>query len=77
MAEGSKVTNIEKIASGRGIREVGRLAEQYGGQARHWLKKKGFADVQTSSGSIRRAEVHWYEAHGVGKVEFKMKTWLD
>lgn len=77
LAEGSKVTNIRKIADGRGIREVGRLVEQYGGKAKNWLKRSGDADVVTTSGNVRRAEVHWYEAHGVGKVEFKVKTWLD
>jgi hypothetical protein len=69
--------NIRKIADGRGIREVGRLVEQYGGKAKSWLKRSGDANVVTTSGSVRRAEVHWYEAHGVGKVEFKVKTWLD
>ncbi|MFT6254611.1 MAG: RHS repeat-associated protein [Granulosicoccus sp.] len=77
LAEGSKVMNIRKIADGRGIREVGRLVEQYGGKAKSWLKRSGDANVVTTSGSVRRAEVHWYEAHGVGKVEFKVKTWLD
>lgn len=77
LAEGSTVSNIRKIADGRGIREVNRLVEQYGGKAKNWLKRSGEADVVTESGNIRRAEVHWYEAHGVGKVEFKVKEWLD
>lgn len=77
LAEGTKISNIRKIADGRGIREVNRLVEQYGGKAKNWLKRSGDADVVTAAGNVRRAEVHWYEAHGVGKVEFKVKTWLD
>ena len=77
LAEGTKVVGIEKIASGRGIREVKRLVDQYGGKARNWIKKKGVGEVETSSGQIRKAELHWYEGHGVGKVDFKVKRWLD
>ncbi|HET9953799.1 MAG TPA: hypothetical protein VFQ61_04830 [Polyangiaceae bacterium] len=72
-----QITNVEKIAEGRGIREVGRLVEQYGGKAANWRKMKGIADVERAGGEIGRAEVHWYQGHGVGRVEFKVKAWLD
>ncbi|MGV6852527.1 MAG: hypothetical protein ACWA5R_10180 [bacterium] len=51
--------------------------KEYGGKAKNWLKRSGDADVVTTPGNVRRAEVYWYEAHGVGKVEFKVKVWLD
>ena len=60
------------IAKGKGIRELARLKRAYGGQ--ELAKKKGFARVRLlSSGKVRDEEVHWYEAHGVGKVLFKIK----
>lgn len=65
------------IAEGRGIREVRGLVEKYGGRAASWRKLKGVADVERPGGGVGRAEVHWYQAHGVGKVKFKVKTWLD
>lgn len=77
LREGSRVTNVEKITSGRGIREVGRLVETYGGRAQNWRKLKGIGEVETPSGALRRAELHWYEGHGVGRVEFKVKQWLE
>ncbi|MFN7573316.1 MAG: hypothetical protein ACK5TK_18050 [Betaproteobacteria bacterium] len=67
------LTAVEIIASGRGIRELGRLRRAYGG--RNWRKKKGFATVRID-GKLLRAEVHWYEAHGIGAVEHKIKTLL-
>ncbi len=70
-------TDLKGYTDGRGIREVNRLVDQYGSKAKKWLKCSGYADVVTMSGNVRRAEIHWYEAHGVGKVEFKVKTWLD
>jgi hypothetical protein len=42
-----------------------------------WRKLKGVATIRLSSGSIRKAEVHWYEAHGIGKKEMKRKRYLD
>lgn len=59
------VTEGETIASGRGIKTLARLRKRYGG--RRWRKLKGVAAVRLASGRIRRAEVHWYEAHGVGR----------
>ena len=64
----SEITGIETIASGKGVRDRNRLRKLYGGI--RWRKLKGVAQVRLSSGRIRTAEIHWYEAHGVGKREF-------
>lgn len=66
-----EITHIETIASGSGVRERGRLRRQHG-QGR-WRKLKGIARVRLIDGTIRLAEVHWYEAHGIGKKEYKLK----
>lgn len=69
------ISGIETIAEGNGIRELKRLRDAYGGMI--WRKKKGFAMVWFKpNGPTVKAEVHWYEAHGVGKVEMKIKTLL-
>lgn len=66
------ITDTEVIASGRGVRQVRRLNRIYG--KGRWRKLKGFANVRFgSSGEVRREELHWYEAHGIGKREFKVK----
>lgn len=70
-----EIYEIESIASGRGIRRLKYLRKRHGG--RRWRKQKGVADVRLSNGSIRRAEVHWYEAHGVGRVGWKIKAFMD
>ena len=57
-----EISNIETIAEGHGIRRLKFLRKRYGG--RHWRKRKGIATVRLASGAVRRAEVHWYEAHG-------------
>jgi len=69
------ITNVQTIASGRGIRRLKILRKRHGG--RRWRKLKGDATVRLANGSIRRAEVHWYEAHGVGKRGLKIKRFLD
>lgn len=66
---------IEVIASGTGIRELRRLIKSYG--AGRWRKLKGITRVRRGSGRIRRAEVHWYEAHGIGKREMKVTRRFD
>lgn len=71
----SEITNVEIIAVGNAIRDIVRLRKQYG-QGR-WRKLKGFALIRLANGQIRRAELHWYEAHGIGKKEFKRKRYLD
>ena len=70
-----RITNVETIATGSGIRELARLRRRYG-RAR-WRKRIGIAKVELADGVIRVAEVHWYEATGVGKREFKIKRYLD
>ena len=65
----------ETIAVGRHIRVLAQLRKQYG--AARWRKRKGFAVVRVAGGRVRRAEVHWYEAHGVGRVRVKIKRFLD
>ena len=67
----SEITNIETIAAGTGVRDRARLRKQYG--KGRWRKLKGVAKVRLLSGRIRLAEIHWYEAHGIGKREFKLK----
>jgi hypothetical protein len=67
----SEITKVETIAVGKGVRDRARLHKQYG-QGR-WRKLKGVAKVRLLNGRIRLAEVHWYEAHGLGKREFKLK----
>ena len=69
-----RITSAENVAVGRGIRELRRLRRVYGG--RRWRKRKGTATVRLSDGTICFAEVHWYEGHGVGKREVKLKRIL-
>ena len=69
------ITVIETIARARGIRDLKRLRKSYAkGQ---WRKVKGIARVRLPSGHVRTAELHWYEAHGIGKREIKRKRYLD
>ena len=70
-----EITAIETIATGRGVHDRRFLNRTYG--RGHWRKMKGMAVVRISSGSLRRAEVHWYEAHGIGKRDVKIKRYLD
>ena len=69
------ITNIETIAVGPSIRDVARLRKQYG--RGRWRKLKGMALVRLANGRICRAEVHWYEAHGIGRKELKRKRYVD
>jgi hypothetical protein len=71
----SEITDIETIAVGDAIQEVSRLQKQYGKS--RWRKLKGIALVRLSNGRVRRAELHWYEAHGIGRKEIKRKRYLD
>ena len=70
----SRLSNVETIASGRGIRELKRLRRTYG--VAKWRKRKGIARVQLADGSVALAELHWYEATGVGRREYKIKRYL-
>ena len=69
-----EIAEAETIATGSGIREVARLRKRYG--RGRWRKRKGIAEVRLRGGEIVRAEVHWYEATGIGKREFKIKRLL-
>lgn len=69
------IQGIEIIAAGAGIHEIGRLRRKYGHG--RWRKLKGFALVRLEDGSLRKAEIHWYEAHGIGRRGFKIKRFLD
>jgi hypothetical protein len=71
----SDITDIETIAINRGIRELARLRKHYG--AGRWRKRKGIATVRLSDGMARTVELHWYEATGIGRREYKIKRFLD
>ena len=69
------ISDIETFAVGRGIRERRRLQRRYG--KGRWRKRKGRAGVRLADGTIRDAELHWYEATGIGRKELKIKRYLD
>jgi len=71
----SEFDQVETIAVGRAIRELNRLQKRYG--KAKWRKAKGIAEIRLQSGLVVEAELHWYEAHGVGKKEIKVKRLLD
>ena len=70
-----EITDSEVIAIGRGIRDLQRLWRLYG--KGRWRKMKGIARVRLKSGRVHLAELHWYEAHGIGRKEVKRKRNLD
>jgi len=69
------IDEAEAFAVGNSIRELARLRKLYG--AGRWRKRKGIGDVELPNGTIRKAELHWYEASGIGKKEFKIKRFVD
>ena len=69
------VAEIETIAAGRSIRDLRLLRELYGGG--NWRKMKGIATVRLPDGAIADAEIHWYEAHGIGRRKHKIKHFLE
>jgi len=70
-----EVTHVETFATGSSIRELQRLRKCYGrGRCR---KRKGIARVRLPDSNVRLAEVHWYEAHGIGRKELKIKRYID
>jgi len=69
-----EISGIETFATGAGIREIARLRRIYG--RGRWRKRKGIARVRLADGSIHLAEIHWYEAGGIGRKEFKIKYLL-
>jgi hypothetical protein len=68
-----QITNSETIAIDGSIREIERLRKQFG--AGRWRKRKGVATVRLIDGRIRKVELHWYEAHGIGKKKMKIKRY--
>jgi hypothetical protein len=70
-----EIYDIETIAVGGRIRDIMRLQKQFG--IGRWRKMKGVAKIRLQSGRIRNAELHWYEAHGIGKKKMKIKRFLD
>lgn len=71
----SEVSWVETIAIDNRIRDLRRLVDTYGDG--RWRKLKGVALVRLRNGRVRRAELHWYEAHGIGKKDIKIKRYLD
>ena len=69
------ITDVETIAVGAAIREIGRLRKRYG--KGRWRKRKGFARVELTDGTVHQAVVHWYDATGIGRREYKLKCYLD
>ena len=69
------VEGVQIIAVKHSIRDLKFLERLYG--KGRWRKLKGIAKVQLENGRIRLAEIHWYEAHGIGKRQMKIKTYLD
>lgn len=65
------VRSIKTIAAGRAIRQLRRLRRRYG--KGKWRKRRGVATVRLQDGTVHKAEVHWYEAHGIGRREMKIK----
>jgi hypothetical protein len=68
------ITGIQTIATSSGIRELARLHKRHG--RGRWRKRKGFAEIRLPSGEIVQAELHWYEATGIGKREMKIKAFI-
>ncbi len=66
-----EIEDLETTAIGKAIHDLSQFRRRYG--PGRWRKPKGAASVRLMSGRIRRAEVHWYEAHGIGRIRFKMK----
>jgi hypothetical protein len=70
-----RISDVETIASGTAIRERKRLWKNYG--KGRWRKLKGTAKVEFADGSKCEAEIHWYEAHGIGAKEYKIKRIVE
>jgi hypothetical protein len=68
------ISDVETFATGSGIREIARLRRVYG--RGRWRKRKGIGRVRLADGAVHLAELHWYEAAGIGRKEFKIKRLL-
>lgn len=69
------MSQTRRNCAGPSIRERARLRKQFG--RGRWRKLKGVATVRLANGRIRRVELHWYEAHGIGRKKLKIKGYLD
>lgn len=69
-----EIREVETIAVGRRIKNLNRLNKIYG--RTNWRKLKGICRVKLEDGTILDAEVHWYEGHGIGKKEIKIKKYI-
>lgn len=70
-----KIENIETIAVGGKIKDIMRLRKKFGSSK--WRKLKGIAKIRLQNGRIYNAEIHWYEAHGIGRKKLKIKKLLE
>ena len=70
-----EITHVETVATGSSIREIARLRKLYG--RGRWRKRKGIANIRLEDGTVLVAEVHWYEAHGIGRKDIKIKHYID
>jgi len=70
-----EIEHAETIAAGAGVRVRALLNKAYG--KGRWRKRKGFVRVRLPGGAVRRVELHWYEAHGIGRRDFKIKAYAD
>jgi hypothetical protein len=70
-----RIETIETIAVDRAIRDIASLKRRYG--TGNWRKLKGVATIRLADGTFRKAELHWYQAHGIGKRKLKVKRFLD
>jgi hypothetical protein len=69
-----EIKDIETIAIGGRIRDIMRIQKQFGHG--RWRKHKGIGQVRLENGRICNAELHWYEAHGLGRKKMKIKRFL-
>ena len=67
----AEIRDVQTIASGHGIRDLRILTKRFG--TGNWRKLKGFCTVRFANGTVAEAELHWYEAHGIGKRWIKVK----
>jgi hypothetical protein len=70
-----RITGIETVASGVAVTLRRYLRRAYG--PGRWRKLKGIATVRLPNGSLREVEIHWYEAHGIGRRDLKIKRYLE
>jgi hypothetical protein len=69
------IENVEVIAAGPGVRVRSFLRKAYG--RGRWRKLKGTATIRLPNGALRAVELHWYEAHGIGQRDMKIKRYMD